>query len=113
MLKHTVYNVSPPVILSEAKNLQNVWSLRATPLQKNINLFYIKTLCTFAKVLFMKRFFDFIKMCLQYVCIGFIGQNQVKINVSKKYETLLVSRFQGFLLFFTKFYKHRARLGIV
>jgi hypothetical protein len=61
----------------------------------------------------MKKLFDLIKMCMQYVCIGFIGQNKVKINVSKKYETLLVPRCQGFLLFFTKFYKHRARFGFV
>jgi hypothetical protein len=50
---------------------------------------------------------------MQHVCFGVIGQNMFKINVSKKYETLLVSRSQGFLRYFTTFKKYEARLGIV
>jgi hypothetical protein len=78
--------------------------------QIKLNLFYIKTLCTFAEALFMKNFFDFIKTCMQYVCFGVIGQNKL---VAKKYETPLAPRFQGFLLSFTKFNKYLARLGFV
>jgi hypothetical protein len=61
----------------------------------------------------MKRFFGFIKTCLQYVCIGVIGQNVVKINVFKNHETFLVPRCQGFLRYFATFKKYEERLGIV